>query len=214
MSRLSAGRVSARSARSNRSQSRNELWFVFELAKSLNLSGAYTNNPPPPPSLNPRHRPPPRAQTGPAVRPDNPRDPLVLPAGTLSTTPSKPRDKELVKEVMELEIALAAKQAALEECGLLIDNAVEELTSMSAAGDRFWRDVRVLKHGGRNGRDQWAIVPKPDFGGNAVGQKAKDVIIPYAIDEGESSHAWNREQSGTDRSVLRDAREMSRRVRP
>lgn len=87
--------------------------------------------------------------------------------------------------MLELEIALAAKQAALEECGLLIDNAVEELTSMSAAGDRFWRDVRVLKHGGRDGRDQWAIVPKPDFGGNAAGQKAKDVIIPYAIDEGE-----------------------------
>lgn len=58
---------------------------------------------------------------------------------------------------------------------------------MSEASDRFWRDLWQLKEG-RGGRGSWAIVPKPDFTRTmAVGEKAKDIVIPYAVDEGEST---------------------------
>ncbi|WVQ79555.1 hypothetical protein IAT38_001654 [Cryptococcus sp. DSM 104549] len=54
---------------------------------------------------------------------------------------------------------------------------------MTAAADRFWHDVRSLKVGAR-GRDQRTVIPRPDFGGtSASGEKANDVIIPYAIDK-------------------------------
>ena len=56
---------------------------------------------------------------------------------------------------------------------------------MTSASDAFWTDIRRLNEGIK-GRGQWAVVPKPDFGRVSDGQKAKDVIIPYAIDEGES----------------------------
>ena len=66
----------------------------------------------------------------------------------------------------------------------MIDSAVEELQSMAKAGDRFWTQVMILRNGTR-GRGQWAMVPKPDFGRvMAQGERAKDVIIPYAVDEG------------------------------
>jgi hypothetical protein len=85
----------------------------------------------------------------------------------------------------ELELALAAKQKALEECSTMIDSAVEELRSMAEAGEQFWEHVRALKNGTR-GKGQWAVLPKPDFGRTMVErEQAKDVIIPYAVDEGE-----------------------------
>lgn len=57
---------------------------------------------------------------------------------------------------------------------------------MSEAGDRFWTDIRQLKDG-KGGRGRWAVVPKPDFTRTmARGEMAKDVVIPYAVDEGES----------------------------
>lgn len=93
--------------------------------------------------------------------------------------------RSLQEEVLDLEIALASKQAALQDCSNLIDSAVEELTSMGDASDKFWDNVNRLKHG-RGGRSQWALVPKPDFGkASGVGDKAKDLVIPYALDEGE-----------------------------
>lgn len=155
------------------------------MAKSLHLSSSYTNTAPPAPSLVPRANPP-KAKPNPDKPIDKSNDPPILPPGTFSSTPSKPPTRQLVNEVIELETALAAKQAALEQCGLLIDSAVHELTNMSAAGDQFWQDVRRLKEGS-SGRGQWAVVPKPDFGGVAPGQKAKDIIIPYAIDEASAS---------------------------
>lgn len=163
----------------------------MELANSLSKSASFTNNPPPPPSVLPTTSQPPTK--GKALAngvadikiPSATQDELIIPAGTFSTTASLPPVKSLITEVLELETALAAKQAALEECGKMIDSAVDELTSMTSAGDTFWADIKRLKEGKR-GRGQWAIVPKPDFGRVADGQKAKDVIIPYAIDEGES----------------------------
>lgn len=56
---------------------------------------------------------------------------------------------------------------------------------MTEAGERFWKDIRRLKDG-KGGTGRWAIVPKPDFTRTlAKGEKAKDVVIPYAVDEGE-----------------------------
>lgn len=155
------------------------------MAKSLNLSSSFSNTAPTAPTLVPRANPP-KPKANPEKVIDKSNDPPILPPGTFSTWPSKPSTRLLVSEVIELETALAAKQAALEQCGLLIDSAVDELTNMSAAGDRFWQDVSQLKQG-KNGRGQWAVVPKPDFGGVASGQKAKDIIIPYAIDEASAS---------------------------
>jgi hypothetical protein len=161
---------------------------VLELAKTLKESGTYGNIPPPPPSLLP-HKAKPTTKAKPvsatiSSQTSNSLDPPVIPPGTFSTTPALPPQKPLLTEVLELETALAAKQATLEQCGSMIDSAVDELTKMTAAADTFWADVRRLKEG-RKGKGQWAVVPKPDFGRIADGQKAKDVIIPYAIDEGD-----------------------------
>ena len=85
-----------------------------------------------------------------------------------------------------MEAALHVKGKAIDECSQIVDGAVEELTRMAEGSDRFWRDLRSLKDGDV-GKRRWAIVPKPDFGGTmADGEKAKDVIIPYAVDEGEA----------------------------
>ena len=76
----------------------------------------------------------------------------------------------------------------------MIDSAVEELQSMARAGEDFWDKVRTLKNGTR-GRRQWAVVPKPDFGRSmAERERAKDLVIPYAVDEGTAvldDRVWN-----------------------
>lgn len=124
---------------------------------------------------------------GPAVPSLQPGvEPPSLPPGTYTTTPGRLHPQP-ANDAYELELALAAKHAALDECSVLIDNAVEELQAMAEAGDRFWDNLRQLKDG-RDGRGQWAVVPRPDFGRTMVeGERAKDVIIPYALDEGEAS---------------------------
>ena len=112
-------------------------------------------------------------------------EPPILPPGTYSTTESVRQSKPSYKQVYEIESALAAKQQALDTCSLMIDSAVEELVSMATAGDQFWHQVKRLKNG-TTGRDQWAIVPKPDFARSmVVGEMARDIIIPYTTDEGE-----------------------------
>ncbi|OCF34830.1 hypothetical protein I316_03375 [Kwoniella heveanensis BCC8398] len=176
-------------------EARNELWFVLELAKTLSASSSFTSQPPPPPAhavaggLNAKkgkQKPPAKVNEGEtkrSVAASGPAEPPVLPPGTYTTTPSSIANKQTHAQVHELELVLAAKQQALDECSALIDSAVTELQMMASAGDRFWRDVRTLKDG-RGGKDQWAIVPKPDFGRlMGDGAKAKDVIIPYAVDE-------------------------------
>ena len=177
------------------SSSRNELWYVLELAKTLALSSTYPATPP----VSTATISTPKKQRKPPPPPPPPlsskldelkangitaEDPLVLPAGTFTTTNIFPPPRPLHAQVLDLEMALAAKEAALNECGTMIDAAVNELTTMASAGDRFWTDVRRLKDG-KWERGQWAIVPRPDFGRvTGEGEKAKDVIIPYAIDEG------------------------------
>jgi hypothetical protein len=157
------------------SEARNELWFVLELAKTLGQSSSFTTAPP---TDHPK-----RKKIPPKIEDVKIPDPPILPPGTYTATPSLPTStssgRPLHARVLDLELALAAKHQALDDCSALIDSAVEELQIMADAGDRFWRDVRALREGG------WAIVPKPDFG--RTGEKAKDVIIPYAVDEGMSS---------------------------
>ncbi|WWC97517.1 hypothetical protein V866_004401 [Kwoniella sp. B9012] len=172
---------------------RNELWFVLELAKTLSVSSSFTNQAPPPPNQQADAGPkkgkqkPPKANEADTktstLSTSVPQEPPVLPPGTFSVTPSSQPTKPSPTQVHELESVLKAKQQALDECSALIDSAVSELQIMASAGDRFWRDVRLLKDG-QNGRDQWATVPKPDFGRTMVeGEKSKDIIIPYSIDE-------------------------------
>ncbi|OCF60104.1 hypothetical protein L486_02781 [Kwoniella mangroviensis CBS 10435] len=173
---------------------RNELWFVLELAKTLSVSSSFTHQPPPPPSQQPDAGPkkgkqrPAKANeadvnTASGLSTSVPQEPPVLPPGTFSITPSTQPTKPPHTQVHELELILKSKQQALDECSALIDSAVSELQMMASAGDRFWRDIKSLKDG-QNGRDQWAILPKPDFGRTMVeGEKSKDIIIPYSVDE-------------------------------
>jgi len=166
---------------------------VLELAKTLAQSSTYTIQSP-----NTGLQPTPKKGKGNKAKkppePDNkplthattlPGDAPVLPPGTYTITPSLVAPKLSYTEAYEMELALAAKQKALEDCSEMIDSAVEELQKMAEAGDRFWSQVRTLKNGTK-GKDQWAIVPRPDFGRIMVeGEKARDVIIPYAVDEGK-----------------------------
>ncbi|KAK8844717.1 hypothetical protein IAR55_006567 [Kwoniella newhampshirensis] len=170
---------------------RNELWFVLELAKTLAVSAHFTSQPPPAPDQSSQKKGAGRGKqnqrasdASTSTRPSSITEPPVLPPGTYSTTPSSEPSKPTHAQVDELETVLAAKQQALDECSALIDSAVSELQLMASAGDRFWQDVRSLKYG-KGGKGQWAIVPKPDFGrAMGEGEKAKDLIIPYAVDEG------------------------------
>ncbi|WWC90150.1 uncharacterized protein L201_005083 [Kwoniella dendrophila CBS 6074] len=176
---------------------RNELWYVLELAKTLAASSSYTNQPPPAPNQQPETTS--KKGKAKAAQKANeadtktalaaaaasvPQEPPILPPGTFSLTPSSRPTKPTHAQVHELELVLAAKQQALDECSTLIDSAVSELQMMANAGDRFWKDVRKLKEGNNNGRGQWAVLPKPDFGRTTIdGEKAKDIIVPYAVDE-------------------------------
>ena len=166
------------------------MWFLLELAKTLAQSGSFTSNPPDGSSESDK----PKGRPHPAKKPDPPSaiataaaqsEPPVLPPGTYSTTPGKPVSAPDWKAILELEEALDAKQKAVDECSAMIDSAVSELQAMSDSTDRFWKDVRDLKSG-RGSGGQWAIISKPDFGRSmASGEPARDVVIPYAVDEGD-----------------------------
>lgn len=112
-------------------------------------------------------------------------EPPILPTGSYTSTPAVIPPKTKNAQVYEYELALAAKHQALDECSALIDAAAEEMQLMAEAGERFWRDIRQLKDG-KGGRGRWAVVPKPDFNRTMLpSESAKDVVIPYAVDEGE-----------------------------
>lgn len=165
---------------------RNELWWILELAKTLSSSANITADPPPEPVPSAPQRkkmPPPKVTAVPAppVIPGAKTDevPPILPPGTYSTTPAAAPERPSAQVAHELELALAAKAAALDDCAALIDAAVDELRLMNDAGGQWAADVRALRLGTAGG--QWAVVPKPDFG--RTGESAKDVVIPYALDE-------------------------------
>jgi hypothetical protein len=162
------------------------LWFALELAKTLSISEGFTSNPPSE-ELNIKHV----KQSG-IVKPNNPINKLqpgveapVLPLGTFSVTPSIPPTLTTYAQTLELDLALEAKKKALDECNDMIDATIAELQAMAKAGERFWKDVKQLRNG-KDGRGRWAVVPRPDFG-RIAGQdeKARDIIVPYAVDEGE-----------------------------
>jgi hypothetical protein len=171
---------------------RNELWWILELAKTLASSATFTADPPPEPTagLGPQRKkaPPPKpaAVPIPPLVPGAKTDevPPILPPGTYSSTPAAAPERPPAVVAHELELALAAKAAALDDCAALIDAAVEELRLMNDAGTRWSAEIRALRLG-EAGRGQWAVVPKPDFG--RTGESAKDVVIPYALDEAPSS---------------------------
>ncbi|WWC57637.1 uncharacterized protein I303_100169 [Kwoniella dejecticola CBS 10117] len=175
---------------------RNELWFVLELAKTLAVSSTFTAQPPiahnqPSETASKKAKAKAaqkatEAETKVSLSASITQEPPILPPGTFSTTPSARPQKTAHAQVHDLELVLAAKQQALDECSALIDSAVSELQMMATAGDRFWRDIRKLKEG-ENGKKQWAVIAKPDFGRTmSTEEKAKDIIIPYATDEGST----------------------------
>lgn len=112
--------------------------------------------------------------------PSGPEAELVLPAGTFSTTPGLAAEPAVHVAAERLETALRARSRALDECASLIDAAVGELEQMSRASERFAADLGALR-----GSELWAIVPKPEFGraSTAPNARARDVVIPYALDE-------------------------------
>ncbi|GMK54229.1 hypothetical protein CspeluHIS016_0108150 [Cutaneotrichosporon spelunceum] len=171
---------------------RNELWWVLELAKTLSSSASFTADPPPEPisAPGPQRKKAPLAKPVAAVvttlAPGAKTDevPPILPPGTYSSTPAAAPERPAAVVAHELELALSEKAAALDECAALIDAAVDELRLMNDTGTRWASEIRALRLG-EGGKGQWAVVPKPDFG--RTGENAKDVVIPYALDEAPSS---------------------------
>ena len=167
---------------------------MLELAKTLSQSSYFTTQPPSVSVLAPTpkkgknkgaNKPAKADEKAPPTLHPALGEPPVLPPGTYSTTATSPTADLSHSAALDLEMALAAKQQALEECSTMIDAAVEELQLMAQGGDQFWGQLRSLKNGSR-GRGRWAVVPKPDFARSmAKGERARDVIIPYAVDEGE-----------------------------
>lgn len=135
-------------------------------------------------------------------------EPPVLPPGTYTTTPASltTGNQAHAADTYSLQLAIAAKEQAVMECEALIDAAVDEMQGMSEAAEGFWASVRALQSGdpsagsvggaketgiskgkGRQTgpRGQWALLPKPDFARvMRDGDLARDVVIPYAVDEG------------------------------
>ncbi|BEJ11961.1 hypothetical protein CspHIS471_0204210 [Cutaneotrichosporon sp. HIS471] len=171
---------------------RNELWWVLELAKALASSASFAADPPPEPISAPgpqrKKALPPKLAAVPILTPapgaKTDEVPPVLPPGTYSSTPAAAPERPAAVVAHELELALSAKEAALDECAALIDAAVDELRLMNDTGTRWSAEIRALRLG-MGGKGQWAVVPKPDFG--RTGESAKDVVIPYALDEAPSS---------------------------
>ncbi|TXT06043.1 hypothetical protein VHUM_03516 [Vanrija humicola] len=177
---------------SNLNDARNELWFILELAKTLAASADIPANPPPEPipaapapkkakgkglSLVPS-----AASSVPPPATSAEGEPPILPAGTYTATPGAAPVRSAAARAHALELALAAKQRALDDCGALIDAAVDELRVMADASARFTSDIVRLKSGADGG--QWAVVPRPNFGGrSSADEMAKDVVVPYALDE-------------------------------
>jgi hypothetical protein len=165
------------------STARNELWYALELAKTLGVSSNFTIDAPPAPGQSHHKRPKPNPIDPSA---ETKTEPPILPAGSYTATPSSLPIKTQQNRILDAELSLAAKHQALDDCTALIDSAVEELEVMADAGGRFWRDLRQLKDG-RGAKGRWAVVPRPDFARTMTeGEKARDVVIPYAVDEGES----------------------------
>ncbi|ORX35038.1 subunit 17 of mediator complex-domain-containing protein [Kockovaella imperatae] len=176
---------------------RNELWFILELAKTLAASSSFPSNPPAPPvestvtlsSSKKATKVKQAAKTEESTTPSVPGngDAPIFPPGTMSMTPFRPSLPTHLEIIRDMELALAAKQSTLEQCEKLIDSAVDEFNKQASASQTFWRDIRQLKDG-TDGRGQWAIVPKPDFSKIlGITESARDVVIPYAIDEAPAS---------------------------
>ena len=134
----------------------------------------------------------------------------MLPPGTYATTPASLSTGNQAHAAASYSAYLAfdAKEQAVMECEALIDAAVDEMQGMSEAAEGFWASVRALQSGdasassvgGAEGngqgqgkgkgrqtgpRGQWALLPKPDFARvMRDGDLARDVVIPYAVDEG------------------------------
>ena len=174
-----------------RSNARNELWFVLELAKTLATSTGFPSNPPATadmsqPGRKPKPKPAPKA---PIEAPSVPAsaDAPIFPAGTMSTTPFTSQSRSQLQTIHDMELTLAAKQNAIDQCEEMLDTAIEEFVKQAAASAKFWRDIKQLRDG-VSGRGQWAIIPKPDFDkALPTGADARDLVIPYAIDEGKRS---------------------------
>lgn len=159
-------------------EARNQLWHLSDLARCLRLSAGIPSDPPAEPVPNPRKTKPPTREP-PSATVDH--VPGTLPTGGYTTVPATPAERTKLDEAKALESAIATKAAALDDCVALIDAAVDELRLMNSSGERWADDIRRL-HLGEGGRGQWAVVPKPDF--YRSGEKvAKDVVIPYALDE-------------------------------
>ncbi|BEI81361.1 hypothetical protein CcaverHIS002_0205210 [Cutaneotrichosporon cavernicola] len=154
---------------------RNELWWVLELAKALASSASFAADPPPEPisapglqrkkALPPKPAAVPIMTPAPGAKTDD--VPPVLPPGTYTSTPAAAPERPAAVVAHELELALSAKAAALDECAALIDAAVDELRLMNDTGERWSAEIRALRLG--------------------EGESAKDVVIPYALDEAPSS---------------------------
>ena len=47
------------------------------------------------------------------------------------------------------EAAVASRLATLDQCELMIDNAIEELTRQSVAGEEFMKNLQTLRGAGQ-----------------------------------------------------------------
>lgn len=158
-------------------EAQNQLWLLMDLARCLKTSADIKSDPPPEPLPTTKKTKAPARAPAAVVGPES----IDLPAGAMSTTVATARIRSTAAEAQALENAIAIKAAALDDCSALIDAAVDELRLMNSAAERWAGAVRDLHVGNVKG-GQWAVIPKPNF--NRTAEKtAKDVVIPYALDE-------------------------------
>lgn len=182
---------------------RNEIWLVFELARTLvaaaNQAAAEKPTPVVPetkPSKGKKQlqnqplepgQPDTPTQAQPEIKPvdlEADSNPLLLPIGSITTSTSVNPYLPLAKQVRAMQLALATQKQATLKCATMFEEAVKQMSDTNRHMESYWESVQHLRNG-EIGRGRWSLMAKPAFGVHAKAtSNARDLAIPYALDEG------------------------------
>ena len=184
---------------------RNEIWLVFELARTLVAAAnqaaaeksASTGNV----SKQGKGKKPGLSQNQLQTQVEKPAEsqvevkpaeaeadanPLLLPIGSITTSTSVNPYQPLTKQVRDMQLALATQKQATLKCATMFEDAVKQMSDTNGRTESYWENVRRLRKGESN-RGRWSLMAKPAFGVHAkAASNARDLAIPYALDEGMS----------------------------
>lgn len=143
-----------------RSSAWQELSFISELSRSLLPGQAY-------PYTDTRLGPP------------------YVPANALTVSYIHRPTKYIAREIEDSKLALARQARDVRHAADNLSAAAGRMRSRQASTDAYWNDLIALRYGTK-ADGPWPLLPKWTVDGTPESkQVARDVMVPYAIDEGE-----------------------------